>query len=77
MKNILKIIGFPGGRNYRIKINRKSFIMLILDSSFALMIAFWIVYGVTKPKKRWAKITAIVFTVIWGIASIETGLGLL
>ena len=51
--------------------------MLVLDGSFILMVAFWIVYGVTKPKKRWAKITAIVFTIIWGLASIETSLGLL
>jgi len=51
--------------------------MLVFDFSFVLMVAFWIVYGVTKPKKRWAKITAIVFTVIWGIALLETSLGLL
>ena len=51
--------------------------MMVLDISFVLMVAFWIVYGVKKPKKRWAKITAIVFTIIWTLASIETGLGLL
>ena len=51
--------------------------MLVLDGSFVLMVVFWIVYGVKKPKKRWAKITAIVFTIIFGIALLETSLGLL
>ena len=51
--------------------------MILLDISFVLMLAFWIVYAVKKPKKRWVKISAIVFTVIWVLALFETSLGLL
>ena len=42
------------------------FISLFLDPLFWFFIIFWIVFAVTK--KRWAKITAIVFTCLVPLA---------
>jgi hypothetical protein len=43
---------------------------LIVNPLFWLFIIFWIVYASTK--KRWAKITAIVFTIIGVMTFIAT-----
>ena len=46
------------------------FFDLLINPLFWLFIVFWIVYGVNK--RRWAKITAIVFTVIGVLTFIST-----
>ena len=51
--------------------------MIISGFSCIMAIIFWIVYGAVKPRLRWVKVTAIVFTIIYGLTVLEMSLGLL